>query len=209
MTGLELVTGGARSGKSTFAERRAAELAAVPQGRPVAYVATAVITDAEMAERIEHHRARRPAGWQTVEAPEDLAAALETAARSGGVVLVDCLAVWAANRLLALGDPKDDAGGAAGTRSAWRDRVAGLESDMARELDAGIDACSASGADIVLVTNEVGLGIVPATPLGRAYRDLLGRLNQHVAGRARAVHLVIAGIAVNLIQFPHSSTRRP
>lgn len=213
MSRLALVTGGARSGKSAFAERLAAGLAAAglaaagsatadPVERPVTYVATAIVTDAEMRERIVHHRTRRPGAWRTIEAPLALGEALREAGAGGGVVLVDCLAVWCSNRLLALGDPDADAGAA---RSAWRDRVTALEGTLRTDLDEGIDSALAMGADLVLVTNEVGLGLVPPTPLGRAYRDLLGRLNQHVAGRASAVHLVVAGIAVDLCQLPHSA----
>ena len=199
MSRLELVTGGARSGKSALAERRAAELAR--PGGLVAYIATAVVTDAEMAERIAGHRGRRPAGWRTLDAPTDLGGALAAAAAQAPVVLVDCLAVWSSNRLLALGDPDADADT---RRSAWRRRVADLDAELGDELAAGLDAALAAGADIVLVTNEVGLGVVPPTPLGRAYRDLLGRLNQRAAARADAVHLVVAGIAVDLRQLPHA-----
>ena len=199
MSRTELVTGGARSGKSAFAEARAAELAARGDGaRPVVYIATAVVTDEEMRERVAHHRDRRPSGWGTLEAPMALGAALGEAAAAGGVVLVDCLAVWASNRLLDLGEPDVDA---AVPRSLWRSRAADLERALAEELDGGIDAAIAHDADLVLVTNEVGLGLVPPTPLGRAYRDLLGRLNQRTATRAHAVHLVVAGIAVDLRQL--------
>lgn len=197
MTRLELVTGGARSGKSTFAERRAAQLSGRSRQRAVTYVATAVVTDGEMADRIARHRVRRPAEWRTLEAPLDLGAALRGAAPDG-VVLVDCLAVWASNRLLALGDPDEVPGESDGGQGTWRSRLADLEPALTEELDAAIDAGRMRGLDLLLVTNEVGLGIVPPTPLGRAYRDLLGRLNQHVAARADAVHLVIAGVAIDL-----------
>lgn len=202
MSRVELVTGGARSGKSTFAEQRTIALAE-RAGRPVAYIATATITDEEMRERIAHHRDRRPAAWRTLEAPDDLAAALREAAAGGaGVILVDCLAVWSGGHLMDVGDPDQDADT---PRSAWRERVEALEATLAAQLDDGLDTAQAAGADVILVTNEVGLGVVPATPLGRVYRDLLGRLNQHAAARATAVHLVIAGVAVNLRRLPISS----
>ena len=196
MARLELVTGGARSGKSAFAEGRARELAA---GRGAAavvtYVATALAYDAEMEERIAHHRARRPAAWRTVEAPMELGIAIADACTASDVVLVDCLAVWTANHLLALGDP----GAADGpSPSAWWRDVAGLEASLATELAAAVDGIRAGIADVVIVTNEVGLGLVPPTPIGRAYRDLLGRLNQLLAGRADAAHLVVAGFALDL-----------
>lgn len=204
MSRLELVTGGARSGKSAFAERRAIELAAARGPETVVtYVATALATDDEMAERIAHHRARRPAAWQTIEAPVDLAPVLAAARAMDGVVIVDCLAVWSANRLLALGDPEADGGPEPG--AWWRD-VAALEATLVEELAPLLDGSQARSADIVLVTNEVGLGLVPPTPIGRAYRDLLGRLNQRVARHADAVHLVVAGFTLDLAAL---GTRAP
>jgi adenosylcobinamide kinase/adenosylcobinamide-phosphate guanylyltransferase len=199
---LELVTGGARSGKSTFAERRALELAAV-RSAPVVYVATAVVTDEEMAARIARHRARRPDGWRTIEAPEDLATALEAGSRDGAVMLVDCLSVWAANRLVALGDPDTPDGP---ETAAWWRAVEALEGDLVAEVDDALAAALPRDCDLVLVTNEVGFGVVPATPLGRAYRDLLGRLNQRVAAGADAVHLVVAGLAVDLRRLAATTT---
>ncbi len=200
MSRIEVVTGGARSGKSSFAERRTVALARNDE-RPVAYIATATVTDEEMRERIAHHQARRPGSWRTIEAPDDLAAAIADGARDGGVVLVDCLAVWSGGHLMEVGDPDQDADT---PRSEWRASVARLEHRLVAQLDAGLDAATATGADVILVTNEVGLGVVPATPLGRIYRDLLGRLNQHAAARADAVHLVIAGIAVDLRAIGHA-----
>lgn len=198
-----LVTGGARSGKSAFAERWAADRAAERPGPgTVAYVATAVPTDDEMIDRIRRHRARRSQAWRTVEAPTDLVPAMRSACADAGVVLVDCLSVWAANRLIAL-DPEAPEGPEA---AAWHHGVAELEVALVEELDAVVDVARAAGTDLVLVTNEVGFGLVPPTPLGRAYRDLLGRLNQHVAGRADAVHLVVAGIAVDLSRLGGTRT---
>ena len=196
---LELVTGGARSGKSAFAERRAAALsgrAGIAADGNVTYIATAVPIDDEMTDRIARHRARRPVGWRTVEAPDALASAVTAACATPGVVLVDCLAVWVTNRLIALGDP--DAPGA--DAPAWWREVETLESALAAELEVGCEAARAGPADVILVTNEVGFGLVPPAPLGRAYRDLLGRCTQLVAGRADAVHLVVAGIALDLKQ---------
>jgi adenosylcobinamide kinase/adenosylcobinamide-phosphate guanylyltransferase len=193
---LELVTGGARSGKSAFAERRAADLAAARgPAAVVTYVATALACDSEMEARIAHHRARRPAAWRSVEAPLELAEALVGACVTSNVVLVDCLAVWTANRLLALGDP--EAVGGPSSAAWWRD-AAELEATLVAELETALDAVRTGTADMVIVTNEVGLGLVPPTPIGRAYRDLLGRLNQHLARRADAAHLVVAGFALDL-----------
>jgi len=187
-----LVTGGARSGKSAFAETLAAR-----RGERVVYVATATAGDAEMADRIARHRARRPGSWRTVEAPLDIVAGLAAVDAGIEAVLVDCVAVWAANRLLALGEPAED---------GWWDRVGALERVLAEELDRAVTTGLVSPWELILVTNEVGFGVVPPTELGRAYRDLLGRLNQAVAARADDVYLVVAGLAVEIRRL---ATERP
>ena len=187
-----LVTGGARSGKSAFAETLAAR-----RGERVVYVATATAGDAEMADRIARHRARRPGSWRTVDAPLDIVAGLAAVDAGIEAVLVDCLAVWAANRLLAVGEPAED---------GWWDRVGALERVLTEELDRVVTTGLASPWELILVTNEVGFGVVPPTELGRAYRDLLGRLNQVVAARANDVFLVVAGFAVEITRL---ATERP
>ena len=159
---LTFVLGGARSGKSRFAESL---IATVPP--PWIYVATAEAIDAEMAERIAAHRARRGTSWQTIEAPRDLAAVL--AASEKGPVLVDCLTLWLSNVLLA-------------------------ESDIEAEIKRLEETLAASTTPIVLVANEVGYGIVPDYPLGRRFRDLQGVLNQRMASCADRVVLVVAGL---------------
>ena len=165
---LLLLVGGARSGKSSLALRLAAEHA-----RPVVFIATAEArTDDEMAERIERHRAERPAAWETVEEPLRLLDVLE-AAPAESCVVVDCLSRWVAN-LLERGEEVEQAAVAAANMAAGR-----------------------SGPTIA-VTNEVGLGVVPATPLGRAYRDVLGRVNAVWADAADASYFVVAGKALRL-----------
>ncbi len=190
---IVLVTGGARSGKSAFAETLAAR-----RGERVVYLATATIGDAEMEERIARHRARRPAGWVTLEAPLDILASLAAVASGIEVVLVDCLAVWAANRLLAIGEP---------AREGWWGQVATLERALTQELDLLVTTALVAAWDLLLVTNEVGFGVVPPTELGRAYRDLLGRLNQVVASRADEVYLVVAGLALDVKQLAAETQR--
>jgi adenosylcobinamide kinase/adenosylcobinamide-phosphate guanylyltransferase len=163
---LTLVLGGARSGKSRYAESLIAALPP-PCQPPWAYVATAEALDAEMTERILSHRARRGANWQTIEAPRDLAAAL--AACETMPVLIDCLTLWLSNVLLADAD---------------------IEAEIAR-LEA---ALAAAKMPVVVVANEVGSGIVPDHPLGRRFRDLQGLLNQRIAARADRVILMVAGL---------------
>ncbi|HEY0524405.1 MAG TPA: bifunctional adenosylcobinamide kinase/adenosylcobinamide-phosphate guanylyltransferase [Stellaceae bacterium] len=170
---LTLVLGGARSGKS-----RHAESLVEASGLARAYIATAQALDAEMAERIRHHRERRAgAGWTTIEAPLDLSGALATAARPGRAVLVDCLTLWLTNVLLRA---EDGGGGVAAEIAALADRLPRLE------------------GPVVLVANEVGLGIVPDNALARAFRDHAGRLNQAVAAAAQRVVFVAAGLPLVL-----------
>jgi adenosylcobinamide kinase/adenosylcobinamide-phosphate guanylyltransferase len=181
---LVLVTGGAKSGKSYFAERLAAGVS-----EQVVYVATAQVLDGEMADRVARHQARRPPGWTTLEAPLDLGAALAALPTAAGAVLIDCLTIWTSNRLLALGDPD---------RQGWWDGVAELERSLPAELETAVATAQDQVRCLILVTNEVGCGVVPATPLGRAFRDLLGAVTQRVAARCDAVYLVTAGLAVEL-----------
>lgn len=165
-------TGGARSGKST-----AALSAAMSAGAPVTFIATAEAGDDEMAERIERHRADRPASWTTTEAPIHLALAVDQVDAEATIV-IDCLSMWVSNRMLA-----EDA---AGTRSI-----------VAEAGDLGERLRERSGTAIV-VTNEVGSGIVPATSLGRAYRDVLGSVNQAIFASANRAYLVVAGRLLEL-----------
>jgi adenosylcobinamide kinase / adenosylcobinamide-phosphate guanylyltransferase len=171
---VTLVTGGARAGKSAYA------LSLVPREGPVTFIATAQELDDEMRERIRRHRAERPRGWTTIEAPIELAAAI-AAAPSEAIVLVDCLTLWMSNLLLTEG--RD------GTDGSW--------SPDAR-IDELLEALAARSQPVVVVTNEVGLGVVPATALGRVYRDALGRVNQRVASIAGRVVLMVAGLSVEL-----------
>jgi adenosylcobinamide kinase/adenosylcobinamide-phosphate guanylyltransferase len=167
---LALILGGARSGKS----RRAEALALDWGGEPV-YLATAEPFDDEMRERVAQHRADREGrGWVTVEEPVDLPAALAREATAGRTVLVECLTTWIGNLMV-------------------HDRP--VEPEIARLL-AGLDQGLA--ADLVLVANEVGLGIVPENRMARAFRDHAGRLHQELAARAGRVELVVAGIPMTV-----------
>jgi adenosylcobinamide kinase/adenosylcobinamide-phosphate guanylyltransferase len=165
--GLTLVLGGARSGKSRYAEGLITALAP-----PWLYIATAQAFDDEMTERIAAHRGRRALSWQTIEAPHDLAAALDAAPKQTPV-LIDCLTLWLSSRML------EDA-------------------DVDAETDALEHALDRRGGVRVLVANEVGFGIVPDNALARRFRDLQGRLNQRLAARADRVVLVVAGLPLTL-----------
>lgn len=163
-----LVLGGARSGKSTYAEGLIAR-----SGPEAVYIATAEPHDDEMADRIARHRERRGSGWTTVEEPLALAAVLRDASVPGRAVLVDCLTLWLSNLMAA---------------------EVNVEA-AAAELCATLAALP---GPIVLVSNEVGLGLVPDTPLGRRFRDAQGRLNQLVAAAVPSVVFVAAGLSLVL-----------
>lgn len=180
MGDLWFVTGGARSGKSRYAERLARE-----SGRPVVYVATMEPNDDELRRRVERHRASRPADWTTVEAPLDPAAAVRAADRDA-CVLLDCLSLWVANRLMGLGETPDG------------DAVDALEAALCADADALVEWAASRTGPTVVVTNEVGAGVVPEYPLGRVYRDLLGVVNQRVASRATRAWLMVAGRPLEL-----------
>ena len=167
---LTLVIGGARSGKSRYAEIL---ITALPP--PWLYVATAQALDAEMAERIGAHQKRRGAGWTTIEAPRELAGAI--AAPRETPVLIDCLTLWLSNLLLA-------------------------DADCDAEIVRLEQVLGEAAAPAVLVSNEVGLGIVPDNALARRFRDLQGLLNQRIAARADRVVLMVAGLPLTVKGSP-------
>jgi len=162
-----LVTGGARSGKSAFAEQLVSKL-----GPEAVYLATAEAHDAEMAARIAAHRSRRGDRWTTREAPLDLVEALD-ATDGTAPRLVDCLTLWLSNLMLAQSD--------------WQTRGCALAEAIPRQT-----------APVVIVTNEVGSGIVPENALARAYRDAAGQLNQMIAAAVDDVYLVVSGMPVKV-----------
>ncbi|MEP6493111.1 MAG: bifunctional adenosylcobinamide kinase/adenosylcobinamide-phosphate guanylyltransferase [bacterium] len=180
---LTLLLGGVRSGKSA----RAVALAKQYQGDGrVLFVATAEALDDDMSARIGAHRRERPSTWDTLESPmalaTDLARALEGDRAAPAVVVIDCLTVWVSNILLSLSDDAD-------AEVAVAQHVSGL-------LD--VRARAHTSLQWIVVTNEVGLGVVPPTSLGRRYRDALGRANQLVAGAADDVTLMVAGLELSL-----------
>lgn len=165
---LTFILGGARSGKS----RRAQQLAEGVAGTHV-FIATAQAFDAEMADRIDRHRRDRDQRWQTVEAPVDLAGALRIHAGPGRVVLIDCLTLWLSNILLA-------------------------GADVEGAIDSLADTLIQVQGDLFVVSNEVGLGIVPDNALARQFRDHAGRLHQRVAAAADHVEWMAAGLSIRM-----------
>lgn len=176
-----LVLGGARSGKSAYAERLALE-----SGKEVVYLATSRAGDAEMAARIAHHRERRPAHWQTVEEELALAASLRAWSAPHRIVLVDCLTLWLSNLLFCDGREWPEVGAVTLPERFHAERAALLE------------LLADAPGDIVFVSNEVGMGIVPWGAVSRCFADEAGRLNQDVAARAERVVFVAAGLPLVL-----------
>lgn len=174
---LLYISGGARSGKSRYAEQRALALAG-----PRSYIATCPIIDDEMATRIDHHRQRRDGqGWHTIEEPQDLTAALQTT-RDSRVVLVDCITLWINNLLYAAETELNTVDEGA---------IQALTLQM-------IDAARQGERTVIFVSNELGMGIVPAAPLSRHYRDLVGRCNQTLAAHADEAVFMVSGLPLTL-----------
>ena len=170
---LTVLTGGVRCGKSA-----AALASAEATGAPVVFLATAEPGDDDMADRIERHKAERPAHWTTLEAPRNLGAAVGSV-DPGATLIIDCLGMWVTNRMLE--DPPSDG-------AELMEEAAGLARDLAERR-----------GQALVVTNEVGSGVVPATPLGREFRDILGSVNQMMVRSADAAYLVVAGRLLPLV----------
>ncbi|MYI82966.1 MAG: bifunctional adenosylcobinamide kinase/adenosylcobinamide-phosphate guanylyltransferase [Chloroflexi bacterium] len=177
---ISFVTGGARSGKSRFAEQLARET-----GRPLVYLVTMIASDEELVARIEAHRRGRPVDACTIEAPRDPVGALAEA-DGAACVLLDCLSLWVSNRLLELGE------------APTVEAVAALDAELGGEAGRLVTLARAREGETIVVTNEVGAGLVPEYPLGRHYRDLLGRVNQRVAAAADRAWLLVAGRPLEL-----------
>jgi len=187
---LTLILGGARSGKSTFAEMRAKELG----GDSVLYVATSETKDEEMVERVEKHRADRPLAWGTVEAPRNVAQAIRRGGSEAKVILLDCMTFLVANHLMDAAAPEDNPF----DNPSSDPFDAEIEADVVAEVEALVAYVQESDVEMLVVSNEVGLGVVPPYELGRAYRDILGRANQILARHADEVQLLVAGIPMKV-----------
>ena len=166
--GVTLILGGARSGKSVFGERMIAA-----SGLDPIYVATGQVHDDEMRARIDRHKARRGPDWTTVEEPDDLEGALKREALPGRAVLVDCLTLWVTNLMMA-------------------------EADIAARAESLCAALRDIESPVVLVSNEVGLGIVPDNAMARDFRDHAGRLHQDIAALANSVYFIAAGLPLKM-----------
>lgn len=183
---ITLVLGGVRSGKSRFAQ----ELAARVGGDNVLFVATAETGDHEMMQRVEHHRRTRPASWQTLELPLDTGLAISKQQEVASVVLIDCLTLLVSNILC--------------TQESQTKRSEELLKTVEAEVDALIAVTSKWPVHVIIVSGEVGLGVVPDHAMGRIFRDLLGWANQRIAKCATTTYWMIAGLAIDATNL-HSS----
>lgn len=184
MSNLTLITGGARSGKSSFAEL----LAAYP-GLPVVYIATAQVYDGEMELRVKKHREQRPSDWDLVEEPLAVSSVLQRYQKEQVVLLIDCVTLWLTNLLLSKYSEELDGNPLA------QDQLEKMILDQVREV---AQIAQEIVPQVIMVTNEVGQGIVPDNPLSRAYRDLAGRSNQILGRAASKVYSVVAGYPIEI-----------
>jgi adenosylcobinamide kinase/adenosylcobinamide-phosphate guanylyltransferase len=187
---LILILGGARSGKSTFAEQKAKELG----GDNVLYVATSEAKDEEMQQRVVKHRSERSSAWGTLEAPRNVAQAIHRDRTAARVILLDCMTFLVANHLMDAAAPKENPIDAP-SADPFDPQI---ETDVAAEVEALVAYVKESDVILLVVSNEVGLGVVPPYELGRAYRDILGRANQILARYADEVQLLVAGIPMKV-----------
>ncbi len=185
MRDLILLLGGARAGKTAEAVRRA-----VDRGGDVVLIATSDPRDNDAVDRVRRHRAGRPHQWTVVERHEDPGPML-AGYESTTTVILDCVTLWIANVLFA----------------REREAIEHVEAEIDRQIDALLECCAVATGELIVVSNEVGLGVVPSYPLGRTYRDLLGRANRRLAAHAEEVLVMIAGIPVPIGRFrrPHGS----
>jgi adenosylcobinamide kinase / adenosylcobinamide-phosphate guanylyltransferase len=178
-----LIFGGARSGKSAYAEQLA-----IASGKPVIYLATAQAGDAEMQARIAHHRQRRPAAWRTLECTTELAQTILEASKPDNLILVDCLTLWLSNCLFADHIDYPEVGSITPPEQFSIQRAAFLQ------------ALDQAPGDLIMVSNEVGMGIIPQGAISRWFVDEAGRLNQAIAARCEQVSWVAAGLPLHLKQ---------
>lgn len=184
MGGIIMITGGARSGKSTFAEELAKKA-----GNNVIYIATSIPFDDEMKDRIKKHKQQRPSNWETVETYKDIDLQLQGKLDGKDAVLLDCITIMVSNLML---EKAYDWEGMA------VDEINAVEDKVRMEIEKLISAAQNSPIPFIIVTNELGMGVVPPTELGRAVRDIAGRANQMLARAASEVYLCVSGIPVRI-----------
>jgi adenosylcobinamide kinase/adenosylcobinamide-phosphate guanylyltransferase len=178
---LTFILGGGRSGKSTYAMQLARQ-----HPGPVTYIATAQALDPEMGARIAKHRQERPSSWQTLEISRQVGAYLQSHLPEGGLFLLDCLTMLVSNLILEVSGSEDQPDEARATQA------------VNAEAEALLAVIRSSPADWIVVSNEVGMGLVPPYPLGRLYRDLLGWVNQRFAAQADEFYFMLAGIPMQV-----------
>ena len=181
MGNLILVLGGVRSGKSTYAQTLAGEI--TTGSSRVAYVATGVACDDEMRARLEHHRRSRPPEWATIEAPTEVAQVIKRAGEEYAVMIVDCLTTLITNWLAERGQLEEPT-----------ESMVELEKVILGQVEDLVHAVRAARATVIVVSNEVGLGVVPTFKAGRVFRDLAGLANQFIAREADEIYVIWAGI---------------
>ena len=175
---LIFITGGARSGKSNFAEKVAAKAS-----KEVVYIAAGQPLDEEMAHRIKKHKSRRPIDWETYEEPIEVRELVNRLGLEKEVILIDCLTLLTSNLLLRKEDKVEDA--------RWQGEIL-VEIEKLAEVSYKVPA------QVIIVSNEVGMGLVPDNPLGRVYRDILGRANSIIADKADEVFMIVSGIPLKI-----------
>lgn len=179
-----LITGGARSGKSTYAEKLAKDF-----GEQVLYIATSIPFDDEMKYRIKKHREQRPAHWQTIEAYKNLDAQIESSVKGKDAVLLDCITIMITNIMLEINTDWDNITGDISSR---------VEDKVKHEIQSLIEAGKNIDIPLIMVTNEIGMGIVPDNAMSRLFRDIAGRMNQMLAHASDEVYLCVSGIPVRI-----------
>ncbi len=185
---ITLILGGARSGKSSFAEKKAQKIG----GNEVIYLATAEAKDDEMKERIKHHQQQRNDNWQTLEEPLFVGEVLSSLSEKE-VVLIDCITVYISNLLFVdLNEEKDKSNDSNSQEINFRDKEKIIMEKMKKLVAA------TKNKNVILVSNELGMGVVPSTKVGREFRDIAGRVNQYLAKKADEVYITIAGLPVEL-----------
>ncbi len=177
-----LITGGARSGKSQFAQEQA-----LGTGKPVLFVATAVAGDEEMRQRIEEHRRKRPLAWSTLEVTTRVGNQIRQKISGAHVVILDCITLLVNNIFSKYTD-----------QAGEQIDASLIEKEVTSEISELVECINHVDASFIIVTNEVGTGLVPANKVGRLYRDLLGKANQLLAKRADEVYLMVAGLPVKI-----------